>query len=166
MCRGVGISSGLYRSILRRFESTESLSFQKNYSRENDLDNDDNHPDALLAHNANTVNDSDDGGYDVDSDGAPGDAADDCGNEHVDDAQNIFFERACLPITVQVYTDSPTDHLIFCISLSDSRFPFLSVCRLPGRKKTKKNTHYALRQADPRCMLALITAEQTPEAEL
>ena len=61
-----------------------------------DLDNDDNDPDGFLHHNANTVNnDSDDDGYDDDNDdndGAPSDgagpvdAADDCGNEHVDKA--------------------------------------------------------------------------------
>lgn len=65
-----------------------------------DLDND---PDGFLRHNANTVNnDSDDDGYDDDdNDGAgPVDAADDCGNEHVDKARNIFFEHAWLLITV------------------------------------------------------------------
>lgn len=76
-----------------------------------DLDNDDNDPDGgwWLRHNANTVNnDSDDDGYDDDddNDGAPSDGAgtvdatDDCGNEHVDKAQNIFFEHAWLLITV------------------------------------------------------------------
>lgn len=74
-----------------------------------DLDNDDNDPDGgwWLRHNANTVNnDSDDDGYDDDNDGAPSDGAgtvdatDDCGNEHVDKAENIFFEHAWLLITV------------------------------------------------------------------
>ncbi len=65
-----------------------------------DLDNDDNDPDGFLLHNANTVNnDSDDDGYDDDddddNDGAPSDgagtvdAADDCGNEHVDKAETF-----------------------------------------------------------------------------
>lgn len=64
-----------------------------------DLDNDDNSADGFPCHNANTVNnDSDDDGYDDDdddNDGAPsdgagtGDAADDCGNEHVDKAETF-----------------------------------------------------------------------------
>lgn len=55
-----------------------------------DLDND---PDGFPCHNASVVNnDSDDDGYDDDNDGASSDgagivdAADDCGNEHVDKA--------------------------------------------------------------------------------
>lgn len=72
----------------------ETSRLSRNDRKMYDLDNDDNDPDGFLRHNANTVNnDSDDDGYDDDNDGAPSDgtvdAADDCGNEHVDKAKRF-----------------------------------------------------------------------------
>lgn len=77
----------------------ETSSLSKNNWKLYDLPNDDNDPDGFPRHNANTVNnDSDDDGHSDDDDDNGGsstdgagtvDAADICGNEHVDKAETF-----------------------------------------------------------------------------
>lgn len=52
----------------------------------------------------------------------------------------IFVLHSRLLITV-VNPDSPSDHLICCISLSGIHFPFRSVCRPPERPLRRAERH-------------------------